>query len=220
VSQTPIPTLNYELELYAQGYQIIAGVDEAGRGSIFGPVCVGMVILPLDKPEELLPKLIDVRDSKKISRPKVYRLAEVVKSVARAWGVGVSTAQDVDQFGIMPAIRKAAEYALQQMEEAFNLSVDYLLTDSALPCPTGFPSDRQLSIVKGDALSLSIACGAILAKQHHDALVRDIARNYEEDYQLINNVGYGTKAHKEAIMKLGYTPHHRRTFRLKGVSFD
>lgn len=217
MSQTPIPTLEQELALQSQGYRIIAGVDEAGRGSIFGPVCVGMVVLPLDDPHELLQTLAEVRDSKKISRPKVYRLADVVKATAVAWGVGVGTAQEVDQGGIMGAIRVAAERALAQLQTTFGVTVDFLLTDSTLPCPTGFPTDQRWALVRGDALCLSIACGAILAKQHHDALVREIAVQYHEDYQLNNNVGYGTLAHRNAIGRLGYTAHHRRTFTLKSL---
>lgn len=217
MSQAPMPTLEQELALHTQGYRAIAGVDEAGRGSIFGPVCVGMVVLPLDDPALLMTSLSEVRDSKQISRAKVYRLAEVVKDEALAWGVGVGTAQEVDTMGIMSAIRLAAERALDQLQTTFSVQVDFLLTDSALPCPTPFPSDQRLAIVKGDVLCLSIACGAILAKQTHDELVREIAVRYSTEYQLNENVGYGTKAHRDAIGRLGYTEHHRRTFKLRSL---
>lgn len=217
MSQVPIPTLDQEMILQEHGYRVIAGVDEAGRGSIFGPVCVGMAVLPLDDPATLVTALSEVRDSKQISRPKVYRLAQVVKEEALAWGVGIGTAQEVDTVGIMGAIRLAATRALEQLETTFSVQVDFLLTDSTLPCPTHFPTDQRLAIVKGDALCLSIACGAILAKQAHDELVREIAAQYSPEYQLNKNVGYGTQAHRDAIGRLGYTDQHRRTFKLKSL---
>ncbi len=220
MSKTPIPTIEQELALYEKGYRVIAGVDEAGRGSIFGPVCVGMVVLPLDDTANILQVLSQVRDSKKISRPKVYRLADVVKLEALAWGVGVGNVEEVDTIGIMPTIRLAAERALSQLQANFSVRVDFLLTDSALPCPMGFPPSQQLALVKGDMYCLSIACGAILAKQQHDVLVRETAQHYSDDYQLHFNVGYGTKAHREAISRLGRTPDHRHSFKLKSLPND
>lgn len=208
-----IPHLDHEQALIKQGHRTIAGVDEAGRGSIFGPVCVGMVVLPLDNPVALKEQLTQVRDSKTLYRKKVYRLAADVQTAAVAWAVGVNSAADVDQYGIMGAIRRAEEQALEMIQAQLGYTVDFLLTDSTMPTPTGFPKDHQRALVKGDVHCLSIACAAILAKSEHDTLVRQLAQAYAEDYQLQNNVGYGTAAHLETLRRLGGTPHHRYSFR-------
>ncbi len=211
--QIPIPTLDFERDLLQQGFRVIAGVDEAGRGSLFGPVCVGMAVLPLDDLDTLAETLTEVRDSKKLYRPKVYRLADVVKETALAWAVGVGAAREVDQFGIMGAIRLAAERTLSELQASLDdeVEVDFLLTDTAMPLDN-LEVGRQ-SIVKGDAKCLSIACAAILAKHRHDVLVRELAQDYDESYQLNSNVGYGTAAHIRAIRTLGPTPHHRYSYK-------
>lgn len=212
-SSVPAPTVAFERAAFERGYRVIAGVDEAGRGSIFGPVCVGMVVLATAETDEAPAILQEVRDSKRISRPKVYRLAEVVKAAALGWGVGSASAREVDQVGIVGGIQLSAERALERLQQSSGLQVDFLLTDSTLPLPRGFPADAAEAHVAGDLNCLSIACAAILAKQHHDALVRTIASDYDAAYQLQNNVGYGTVAHIRAIHELGPTPHHRYTFK-------
>lgn len=212
-SKAPRPTLDEECALLKQNYRVIAGVDEAGRGSIFGPVCVGMAVLPLHDLNTLSAALSQVRDSKQLHRPKVYRLADEIKIVARAWAVGHANAHEVDQFGIVGAIRRAAERALVQLEDRLGEKVDFLLTDSTMPTPTGFPPEQKRSMVRGDAHCLSIACAAMLAKCDHDARVRDLANSCAGDYGLVNNVGYGTAAHLSAIQRLGGTEHHRYSFR-------
>ncbi|KAB2862384.1 MAG: ribonuclease HII, partial [Anaerolineae bacterium] len=115
-NKTPMPTLNEERSLYADGYHIIAGVDEAGRGSIFGPVCVGMVVLPSQNLDELTQKLNEVRDSKKISRRKVYRLSDKIKEVAVSWGVGAASAQEVDKIRITAAVSEAGYRAHDDLQ--------------------------------------------------------------------------------------------------------
>ena len=190
-----------------RGLRHIAGVDEAGRGSIFGPVCVGMAMLPLEDFEYLQTELSEIRDSKKLHRPKVYRLSETVKTVAVSWGVGQGTAQEIDRFGIMGGVRLAAERALAELQNRFGRNIDYLLTDTAMPLQH-LPVEQQ-SILKGDLYCLSVACGAILAKHHHDVLVRELAKQYPDNYQLDQNVGYATMVHRRAIAELGPTAHHR-----------
>jgi ribonuclease HII len=218
-SPTPIPSLDHECAGLQEGYRFIAGVDEAGRGSLFGPVCVGMVVLPLDDVAWLKETLTQVRDSKKLYRPKVYRLAEEINEIAMAWGVGESTAAEIDRagVGIMGAIRLAAERAWQQLHTQYSIKIDYLLTDSRMP--VGHLGIPQKPLVKGDLLCLSIACGAILAKHFHDERIRQLVEEngYHEDYQLTQNVGYGTPAHISAIRERGRLPHHRHSFNLKAV---
>lgn len=214
---TPKPTLTTELSYLDQGYQIIAGADEAGRGSIFGPVCVGIVALPLQGDTEALQNTLDqVRDSKKLARPKVYRLSDEVKQVALAWGVGASAAQEVDTLGIVRAIGQAAQRAWQDSQIRFpHIQIDFLLTDSVMPVEHFI--EKHAGITKGDLYCLSIACAAILAKRYHDELVRTLAEehHYHPDYQLQENVGYGTEAHRLAVKKYGRTPHHRTSYKLK-----
>ncbi len=212
-NKTPMPTLNEERSLYADGYQIIAGVDEAGRGSIFGPVCVGMVVLPSQNLDELTQILNEVRDSKKISRRKVYRLSETIKEVALGWGIGACSAREVDEKRITGAVSEAGYRAYDDLQSRTPLDIDFLLTDSRMNLSKlAFPTK---AIVKGDMLCLSIACAAILAKTQHDILVRQLAEQYNEVYQLQNNVGYGTAAHIQAVWKHGHTDDHRKTFILK-----
>jgi ribonuclease HII len=212
-SKIPVPTLEHERRLLKAGFGRIAGVDEAGRGSVFGPVCVGMVVLPLDDLTGVAEALSQVRDSKKLYRPKVYRLADEIKEMAWGWGVGHGSAAEVDQFGIVSAIKLAAERALAELEGRLRAGIEYLLTDSRMPTPAGFSNDYKKALVHGDAECLSIACAAMLAKQYHDVLVRELAEQYAQGYQLNTNVGYGTAAHLRAIQELGPTPHHRHSFR-------
>ncbi|MBI5929490.1 MAG: ribonuclease HII [Chloroflexi bacterium] len=212
-NKTPMPTLNEERALYAEGYKTIAGVDEAGRGSIFGPVCVGMVVLPSQNLDDLTQELNEVRDSKKISRNKVYRLSDKIKGVALGWGVGVASAQEVDKIRITGAVSEAGYRAYADLQGRSSLEIDFLLTDSRMNLSKlELPSK---AIVKGDMLCLSIACAAILAKTQHDILVRELAKQYNEVYQLQNNVGYGTAAHIQAVWTHGHTDDHRKTFVLK-----
>lgn len=212
-NKTPMPTLDEERTLYAAGHQLIAGVDEAGRGSIFGPVCVGIVVLPSQNLTELVEELNEVRDSKKISRRKVYRLSDKIKEVATGWGVGAASAQEVDKIRITAAVSEAGYRAYADLQSHTPLAIDHLLTDSRMNL-----SKLNLpvkAIVKGDMLCLSIACAAILAKTQHDILVRELATQYNEAYQLQTNVGYGTAAHIQAVRQYGHTHDHRKTFVLK-----
>lgn len=202
------PTLDVEQELLKQGYLSIAGTDEAGRGSLFGPVCVGLVVLPLDGDlDRLMQTLDDVRDSKQLLRTKVYELSDVVKEAVQAWAVGEASAREVDERGIVGGIR----LALQRAYKTINTPIDYILGDHSLPVNVLKLAYRN--ITRGDVTCLSISCAAILAKHHHDIRVREIASQYPDDYDLDRNVGYGTTAHLDAIKRLGPTPHHRFTFR-------
>jgi ribonuclease HII len=214
-NKTPMPTLDEERILYMEGFRCVAGVDEAGRGSIFGPVCVGMVVLPNENLPELIEALNEVRDSKKISRRKVYRLSDEIKGVAVAWGVGASSAQEVDEWRITRAVSEAGYRAYADLQARRPSEIDFLLTDSRMNLSK--LEKPAKAIVKGDMLCLSIACAAILAKTQHDILVRKLAENYDEAYQLNNNVGYGTAAHIQAVHEHGHTNDHRRTFRLKAI---
>lgn len=201
------PDTFFETELWQSGLRYIAGLDEAGRGALAGPVAVGAVILPNDK-TLLASTLAGARDSKQMTPRERERLAIRIKEVALNWSVGFSTAHEIDSQGIVRATRLAAIRALHQ----FSLSPQYLLTDFRLELPQLDIS--QTSLVKGDALCLSIACASILAKTERDAQMQELDASYP-GYGLGKHKGYGTQVHRSALKRLGYSSVHRRSFRIK-----
>lgn len=205
------PSFAFEEELLAQGYEYISGADEVGRGCIFGPVCVGMVMLPLDQDLFQLAQVLDeIRDSKTLPRQKVYDLAEVVKDVALAWGVGGASAREIDRLRITGGIELALQRAYKHIQRN-GFAVDYLLADNLMPIDVIPISGR--TVKKGDAKSFSIACSAIVAKDYRDSLVRKLAERFDESYGLQSNVGYASAAHRLALKELGPTSQHRFSFK-------
>jgi len=201
------PDTLFETELWQSGLKYIAGLDEAGRGALAGPVSVGAVILPNNK-TLLSSTLSGVRDSKQMSPRQRERLAIQIKAVALNWSVGFATANEIDLQGIVRATRLAAIRALHQ----FSLSPQYLLTDFRLELPQLEIS--QTSLVKGDARCLSIACASILAKTERDALMQELDAGHP-GYQLGKHKGYGTQAHRSAMKRLGLSEIHRSSFHVK-----
>lgn len=202
----PRPDLTYEKEIWS-AYQLIAGMDEAGRGALAGPVCVGAVILPHDH-AHLLQSLSGVHDSKQLTPRKRSELVPQIKQTALAWGIGFAVAEEIDSLGIVAATRLAASRAL----ESLSLFPNYLLTDFRLELPElDIP---QTAIVKGDQRSLSIACASILAKTARDELMRELHAQHP-GYNFASHKGYGTLLHRKQIEQLGRSPIHRKTFKLK-----
>ena len=203
------PDTVFESELWEGGIQYIAGLDEAGRGALAGPVAVGAVILPNDK-TPLASTLAGARDSKQLTPLKRESLAPKIREVALAWAVGFATPEEIDMQGIVRATRLAAIRALHQ----FTIPPQYLLTDFRLELPQlDIP---QKSLVKGDARCLSIACASILAKVERDALMRELDSQYP-GYGLAKHKGYGTQAHRSAVKRLGLSPIHRMSFKIKPI---
>jgi ribonuclease HII len=205
--KTDRPTLEYEQNLWQSGLSLVAGFDEAGRGALAGPVAVGAVILPADAPH--LPQALACsRDSKQMTARQRERCTPLIKETALMWSVAFADANEIDEIGIVAATRLAAARALAKLTRI----PDYLLTDFRLELPEfDIP---QTSLVKGDARSLSIASASVLAKTERDALMRTLDERYP-GYGLGQNKGYGTQAHRSALMRLGYSPIHRKTFSLK-----
>lgn len=201
------PTLTFETDLWQCGLVFVAGFDEAGRGALAGPVAVGAVILPSRDPD-LPRKLACSRDSKQMSPHQRELCAPHIKETALSWNVAFACAEEIDEIGIVAATRLAAARALS----ALSLTPEYLLTDFRLELPEFDIS--QTSIVKGDACSLSIASASVLAKTERDLLMQTLDKQYP-GYGLGQNKGYGTQAHRSALMRLGYSPIHRKTFSLK-----
>lgn len=189
--------LAYEKELYAQGIDLIAGVDEVGRGPLAGPVVAAAVILPKAC------KIPGLNDSKKIPKSKHKEIYEAVLQNAIAIGIGVKDNQVIDQVNIYEATKLAMMEAIGQLEpQPQHLLIDAMKLD--LPIP-------QTSIIKGDANSLSIAAASIVAKVTRDQMMEEFDREYP-GYDFAQNAGYGTAKHLAGLDKLGVTPIHRRSF--------
>lgn len=199
----PAPDLTFELELWQEGYQLLAGVDEAGRGALAGPVYAAAVILPPAR-DDLIPVLAGVNDSKKLSPNQRAYWAGRIPQIAVACIVASASAEEIDQMGILHATRLAAERAVQGLCFApDHLLLDYLLLP-ALHLP-------QTPLVKGDARSLSIAAASILAKTARDAHLCALDQLYP-GYGFISHKGYGTPQHLAALEALGPSPVHRKSF--------
>ena len=189
--------LAYEKELYTQGIQLIAGVDEVGRGPLAGPVVAAAVILPEDC------KISGLNDSKKIPKSKHKEIYEAVLQNAVAIGIGIKDNQVIDQVNIYEATKLAMMEAIGQLEpQPQHLLIDAMKLD--LPIP-------QTSIIKGDANSLSIAAASIVAKVTRDQMMEEFDCEYP-GYDFTQNAGYGTANHLAGLHKLGVTPIHRRSF--------
>ena len=201
------PDTFFESQLWDSGLLHIAGLDEAGRGALAGPVAVGAVILP-NEPMLLSGTLAGVRDSKQMTPLERESLAPRIKETAVTWGVAFASAEEIDSLGIVHATRLAALRALNRL----SIFPQYLLTDFRLELPQLDLS--QTALVKGDALCLSIAAASVLAKTARDALMCELDSRYQ-GYGLGKHKGYGTQAHRSAMKRLGISPIHRKTFQVK-----
>ena len=189
--------LAYEKELYAQGMDLIAGVDEVGRGPLAGPVVAAAVILPKAC------KIPGLNDSKKIPKYKHKEIYEAVLQNAIAIGIGIKDNHVIDQVNIYEATKLAMMEAIGRLDpQPQHLLIDAMKLD--LPI-------SQTSIIKGDANSLSIAAASIVAKVTRDQMMEEFDREYP-GYDFAQNAGYGTAKHLAGLDKLGVTPIHRRSF--------
>lgn len=188
----------YEQKAQTQGYRVVCGVDEAGRGPLAGPVYAAAVVLPFRCSIEGL------NDSKKLSEKKRERLFDVIKKKALAYGIGCATVQEIDEINIL----QATYLAMKRAVEALPMSASWALIDGNRMPPLSVPGE---TIVKGDAKSASIAAASILAKVSRDRIMRELGEKYPE-YGFASHKGYGTKAHYEAIKAYGVLPEHRKSF--------
>jgi ribonuclease HII len=187
----------YENKWRAKGYEMIAGVDEVGRGPLAGPVVAAAVILP----ESFLLPGID--DSKKLSEKKREEFKGIICKEALAVSVAFIHAEEIDRINIYESTKKAMLSAIANLEP----NPDFLLIDAMkLDTPFGYEA-----IIKGDAKSVSIAAASIVAKVARDTFMKDVAKTYPH-YRFEQNMGYGTKDHIEAIEVYGITPFHRKSF--------
>lgn len=188
----------YEYIAYQEGFQFIAGIDEVGRGPLAGPVAAAAVILPRDF------CLAGVNDSKALSEKKRESLVGQIKQQALAWSVAVLSPEYIDRENILNASREAMRMAIKSLRPV----PDYLLID-AMRIPD--IEIKQLSIIKGDALSISIASASIIAKVERDEIMKGYDSLYP-DYGFARHKGYATREHLLALQQYGPCPIHRRSF--------
>ena len=190
----------WEIEnaLCSEGFQVICGVDEAGRGPLAGPVCAAAVILPVGL------EIPGLTDSKKLTDKKRRELFPVIKEQAVAYGIALASHEEIDEINILQATYLAMERALAQL----SVKPDIALIDGNRAKDFGIP---VRTVVKGDSLSANIAAASILAKVTRDDLMLEIAKEYPQ-YKFDVHKGYGTKAHYEALRVHGASEIHRKTF--------
>lgn len=197
-----LPTLAEELKLVCQGYRFIAGIDEAGRGAIAGPVVAGAVILPPSVGSMAWTSL--VRDSKELSPARRCLLFDIIAREAVAIGIGIVDSTTIDTIGILAATKLAMCQAVGHLV----CHPDFLLIDCVtLPQLT----IAQKSIIKGDKLSVSIACASIVAKVTRDRIMTELDQRYP-GYGLADHKGYSTGQHLAQLCRLGPSPVHRCSF--------
>lgn len=187
----------YECQYRSQGFQLIAGIDEVGRGPLAGPVVAAAVILPGNF---YLPGL---DDSKKVPEQKRAEYYEIINAEAEAVSVGIIESDEIDRINIFEATKKAMLSAI----EGLNPKPDFLLVD-AVKLLTPYPME---AIIKGDGKSVTIAAASIIAKVTRDRMMAEIGKEFPQ-YGFGKNMGYGTKEHLEAITLHGITPYHRKSF--------
>jgi ribonuclease HII len=199
MAAAPVPTFKLERQFMAQGFQILAGVDEAGCGCWAGPVYAAAVILPLDSRIGL------IRDSKRLSLEQRQRVIIDIKSKATAWAVGTASHQEVDQLNI----RQAGLLAMRRALEKLSIQPQAVLSDGFTIPGLSIPCQR---VIGGDRLVKSIAAASIIAKVERDLEMERLDQAYP-GYGFREHKGYGTKQHQLALKKLGASPIHRMSYK-------
>lgn len=194
-----MPDFSHEIDLASRGFTRVAGVDEAGRGPLAGPVCAAAVILP---PSFLCPLLDDSKKLTKKRREVLY--GEITANPEIIWAVGLLEAPEIDETNILRATHRAMGLALDALSE----KPDIALVDGLPVKGLSLPHE---ALVKGDGLSLSIAAASVIAKVTRDRIMANIHEEFPE-YGFIRNQGYGTREHLESLRKHGPCRHHRRSF--------
>ena len=190
----------YENKFIKQGYKVIAGTDEAGRGPLVGPVVCACVVLPNDYNNE------EINDSKKLTEKKREKLYDIIMRDAIAVGVSIISAKEIDEINILEASRKGMIESFKEANK--KIKIDVLLTDAMKIDTLDIPVEK---IIKGDAKSISIAAASIIAKVTRDRILYELDKKYPE-YGFSSHKGYPTKKHLEAIEKYGIFDEYRKTY--------
>ncbi|MBD3329171.1 ribonuclease HII [Candidatus Dojkabacteria bacterium] len=199
------PNGEIERKLWNEGYGLVIGLDEVGRGPLAGPVCAGGVLITDET------QLVDgVWDSKKLTEKARNELSKEICARSAGWAVGMVDSADIDNVGIARAVQIAMSYVVSSIEEKIGKKADILIVDGAQVREIeGYENQR---FAKGDMLHYSIAAGSIVAKVARDNLMKSISSKYPE-YGFDSHVGYGTKQHREALYEIGPCKIHRFTFK-------
>jgi len=196
-----LPNLDHENELKSQGYELIAGIDEVGRGALAGPVVASAVILPHTAK---IPWFELVRDSKELDFKKRESLFDLINKGAIAVGIGIVPPQVIDSINILKATRLAMMQAVEKLPKQPNFLLIDRIGLSQCPIP-------QRGITRGDKICLSIACASIIAKVTRDCMMEEFDKTYP-GYGFARHKGYGTGSHLSCLQKLGPSPIHRLYF--------
>ena len=197
------PDLARELKLVSTGHRFIAGIDEAGRGALAGPVVAAAVVLPLDR-LDLARALSEVRDSKQLTPAARQRCSEEVQEIALSVGIGEASAKEVDDLGLLPATRAAMRRAVQALDpQPSCLLIDHMRIPEL--------DIAQEPVTRGDQSVLSIAAASLVAKVWRDRLMAELAERYD-GYGFERHKGYGTERHRQALARLGPCAEHRHSY--------
>ena len=197
------PTFKFESEYRDAGFRAIAGIDEAGRGALAGPVVAAAVVLPVNVPHEIVES---INDSKQLTAKQRVESYEMIRDVSVSFGVGIVDADRIDAIGIVPATKLAMRKAVKANDKR----VDFLLIDAVERIGMAIPSR---SIIRGDSQSVSIAAASIVAKVTRDRIMSNEMASKFPVYGFSNHKGYGTAAHMQALDEFGPSPIHRRSFK-------
>jgi ribonuclease HII len=199
------PDIKLEQKLWKEGYDIVVGIDEVGRGPLAGPVGAGAVVI---RPDTEILEL--VRDSKTLSEKQRNEVYEQIKESVYGYGVGMVSEREIDEIGIQSAVQKAMVLALEQVEKMIERKAEYLIIDGTNVELLGeYPT---MKISKGDLHHYSISAASILAKVDRDNLMIKYAKEFP-NYGFERNMGYGTKEHMDALKKFGPCKIHRRSYK-------
>lgn len=197
------PDLARELKLVSAGHRHVAGIDEAGRGALAGPVVAAAVVLPLDR-FDLARALSDVRDSKQLTPAIRQRCSQEVQEIALAVGIGEASAKEVDDLGLLPATRAAMQRAVAALDpQPTCLLIDHMRIPEL--------DMVQEPVTRGDQSVLSIAAASVVAKVWRDRLMAELSERYS-GYGFERHKGYGTDRHRQALARLGPCDEHRRSY--------
>ena len=197
---------SYETQAHEQGFSVVCGVDEAGRGPLAGPVFAAAVILPENYSHEIL------NDSKKLSEKKRDLVYDDIIRDAVSYSVGIATEKEIDEINIL----NATFLAMKRAVDGLSIKPDLAYIDGNQYPRTGV---KEITIVKGDSKCMSVAAASIIAKVSRDRYMLEVAKEYPQ-YEFTKHKGYGTKLHYEMIEKYGVSPVHRRSFLKKILGED
>ncbi|MDD4381999.1 MAG: ribonuclease HII [Candidatus Dojkabacteria bacterium] len=198
------PDTKLEESLWSDGYNIVAGLDEAGRGPLAGPVVAGCVVI--SSPKQVVSI---VRDSKKMTEKKREEAFNLIMDTATAFGYGIVSSDDIDRLGIQKAVLEAMQIALEVVEEKLGKKVDYIIADGKNILSIN--NYKMRKITQGDLLHYSISAASVIAKVVRDRIMYKYAKKYPI-YGFEKHVGYGTKYHMDMLKKHGPCSIHRRSF--------